>query len=245
MAGLERFPTLVPGLDTILHGGLLAGGVYIVDGPPGVGKSTLANQIAYANGGSGVNTLYVPLLAESHSRLLQHMQGQTFWNAQAVNSHVFYISAYRELDEHGLKAVVPLLSAELSRHRATLLVIDGLLLDHRSTQIGETVRQFVHELQSLGSAMGCTSLILTGGNDRSVSAEHTMVDGLISLEDHAYRSRAERRIEVRKFRGSAVERGKHTFCITDDGLSFFPRLEGLARGARPVEGKGPGPSSGV
>jgi len=45
--GLKRVPTGVPGLDTILGGGFLAGGVYIIQGTPGTGKTTLANQIIF------------------------------------------------------------------------------------------------------------------------------------------------------------------------------------------------------
>jgi circadian clock protein KaiC len=75
--------------------------------------------------------------------------------------------------------------------------------------------------------MTCTGLLLTSGGNRSLNAEQTMVDGIFAFEDYVYQWRAERRIQIRKFRGSAVERGKHTFCITDEGLRFFPRLEGL------------------
>jgi len=54
-----------------------------------------------------------------------------------------------------------------------------------------------------------------------------MVDGIFAFEDHAFQWRAERRLQVRKFRGSEVIRGAHTFCVTADGLKFFPRLESL------------------
>ena len=44
---IERVPSLVTGLDTILCGGFLRGGLYIVRGPPGTGKTVLASQIIY------------------------------------------------------------------------------------------------------------------------------------------------------------------------------------------------------
>lgn len=224
---MTRLPTQVRGLDEILHGGLFAGGVYILEGPPGVGKTTLANQIAYTFARTDVRTLYVTMLAESHARMLQHMDGQEFFDRQQVNAKVFYISGYRELEKDGLKGVKGLLRAELARHRASLLVIDGLVVHRGAPNAEESVRQFVHELQSLVSAMSCTCLVLTSGNGNAMSAEQTMVDGIFAFEDHSFHWRAERRMQVRKFRGSMVIRGSHTFCITGKGLQFFPRLESL------------------
>ncbi|MET0334166.1 MAG: ATPase domain-containing protein [Rhizobacter sp.] len=235
---MKRFPTTVPGLDEILHGGLFEGGVYILEGPPGAGKTTLANQIAFAAAGRGGKALYVTMLAESHSRMLQHMLGQSFCKPELVNSSVIYLSAYRELEEQGLKAVVQLLRGELARHQVNLLIVDGLVVEIPADRPAEGVRQFVHELQSLASAMSCTCMLLTSGTGRSLNAEQTMVDGIFGFEDYTYQWRSERRIQVRKFRGSAVERGKHTFCITDNGLRFFPRLEGLPVTQRPADAPG-------
>lgn len=224
---MKRLPTLVEGLDEILNGGLFEGGVYIFEGPPGVGKTTLANQIAYTLARREIRTLYVTMLAESHARMLQHMEQQIFFDQQEVSATVFYVSGYRELEQGGLKAVVGLLRGELMRHRASLLVIDGLIVDSLETMTNDSVRQFVHELQSLVSAMSCTCLVLTSGHGNELSAEQTMVDGIFAFEDHGFHWRAERRMQVRKFRGSQVIRGQHTFCISKQGLQFFPRLESL------------------
>lgn len=224
---MKRLPTLVEGLDEILNGGLFEGGVYMFEGPPGVGKTTLANQIAYTLARREIRTLYVTMLAESHARMLQHMEQQIFFDQQEVSATVFYVSGYRELEQGGLKAAVGLLRGELVRHRASLLVIDGLVVDSLESMTNDSVRQFVHELQSLVSAMSCTCLILTSGHGNALSAEQTMVDGIFAFEDHGFHWRAERRMQVRKFRGSQIIRGQHNFCISTQGLQFFPRLESL------------------
>lgn len=54
-----------------------------------------------------------------------------------------------------------------------------------------------------------------------------MVDGIFAFEDELFRGKAERLVQVRKFRGSGIVRGRHSFCITNEGLRFFPRLESL------------------
>jgi circadian clock protein KaiC len=48
---LERVQSLVPGLDTVLCGGFLRGGLYMIQGLPGTGKTILANQIIYRQAG--------------------------------------------------------------------------------------------------------------------------------------------------------------------------------------------------
>ncbi|WP_052736155.1 RAD55 family ATPase [Aquincola tertiaricarbonis] len=241
---LKRLPTAIDGLDDILQGGLFEGGVYIFEGPPGVGKTTLANQIAYGLVQRRQRTLYVTMLTESHARMLQHMEHQVFFEQQHVNASVFYVSAYGELEQGGLRAVIGLLQGELLRSRAALLVIDGLVVEQRGLS-GDSVRQFVHELQSLVSAMSCTCLILTSGTGNALSAEQTMVDGIFTFEDHGFHWRAERRMQVRKFRGSQIIRGSHTFCISRRGLQFFPRLESLPMRDEPATLGGGAVSTGL
>ncbi|MEP6503373.1 MAG: ATPase domain-containing protein, partial [Betaproteobacteria bacterium] len=77
----------------------------------------------------------------------------------------------------------------------------------------------------------CTVLLLTSGNIHRMAAEHTMVDGLIELEDKLFDARSERSIQVRKFRGAGPLRGKHALRIDNDGLRVFPRIESMYRSA--------------
>ena len=91
---LERITTGVPGLDQILGGGLLKAGVYLVQGAAGAGKTILANQIAFSRIAAGEKVAYVTLLAESHARMMQHMELFSFYKADAIPSAMHYISAF-------------------------------------------------------------------------------------------------------------------------------------------------------
>src|SRR4030095_200171 len=104
-----RRKTGIPGLDRILDGGLLASGVYIVQGPPGAGKTILANQICFHHAATGQHAVYVTLLAESHSRMFEHLRRMAFFDEAAIPERVYYIGGYSTLQSGGLNALVTLL----------------------------------------------------------------------------------------------------------------------------------------
>lgn len=222
---IERFPTGIEGLDIITQGGLLVSGVYIIQGVPGSGKTILANEICYRHIASGGRAVYVTLLAESHSRMLQHLRPMSFFDESVIPDSLFYVSAFRTLEDEGLKGLIGLLRREIRAQKVSLLVLDGLVAAEESAATPRDFKKFIHELQSHAAANGCTVLLLTSGSGAMVSAEHTMVDGLIELRDEQFDVHNERTLQVRKFRGSASLRGRHSFRISGDGIMLYPRIE--------------------
>ena len=230
-------PTGVPGLDAVLRGGLFAGAAYIVRGAPGAGKTILANQVCFHHARAGGQALFVTLLAESHARMIQHLERLDFYDPAPVPERVYYVNAFRALEEDGLPGLAALLRREIRARRTTFLVLDGMLMAEESGGSDREFRKFIHELQAFVSAQGCAALLLTSGGRAEHRPEHTMVDGLIALEDTRVGGRSQREVEVRKSRGSGALRGRHPFRITDGGLVVYPRIEAvLARPSRPQEG---------
>lgn len=80
---IERLKTGVAGLDRILEGGLLRGGLYMVRGAPGSGKTIFGNQICYANARAGGQSAFITLLSESHARMMLHLESLDFFRAEA------------------------------------------------------------------------------------------------------------------------------------------------------------------
>lgn len=222
---LARIATGVPGLDEVLKGGFYEGAVYIIRGTPGAGKTILANQICFHHARTGGRALFVTLLAENHARMLQHLEQMTFFDSALIPKHIYYVSAFRVLEEHGLKGLMELLRREMRAHEATILVLDGLIAVEETSTSDREFRKFIHELQAHAAVADCCTLLLTNGRRGEYHPEHTMVDGLITLEDVSYGKRRQRELEVRKFRGSAALRGRHPFRITDNGLRVHPRPE--------------------
>lgn len=227
---LPRVVTGIPGFDEVTGGGFLKAGVYILQGSPGAGKTILANQIAHRHAANGGHVVYVTMLAESHGRLLQHMQPFSFFDVTALPERVYYVSAFNALQAGGLPEVVKLLRSEMRAHSAGILVLDGLVMAASAASSDEALKLFVSDLQAHSTLTGCTTLLLTSDSpDKPVSPEHTMVDGIVLLRERAYGPYRERNIEVVKFRGSRTLRGNHNFQIGPDGIVVYPRLEEARR----------------
>ena len=225
-AAAERRRTGIRGLDRILDGGLIVSGVYIVQGPPGAGKTILANQTCFNHAATGEQAVYVTLLAESHSRMFAHLRRMSFFDESAIANRIYYIGGYSALEAEGLEALVSLIRGAIQKRKATLLVIDGLVSAQESSTTDREFKRFLHEIQTLAELTRCTVLLLTNAQRAFASfPEHTMVDGVVHLTDELSELRPLRHIRILKLRGSAPVRGLHSVRITDDGLEVMPRIE--------------------
>lgn len=225
-ASLPQLPTRVPGLDVVLNGGLLRGGVYLLMGSPGAGKTILSNQICFRHAEAGGRALYVTLLAESHNRMLAHIENMDFYDPGAVARSVFYISGYHALETKNLDGLLELLRHEVRNRDATLLVIDGLVIAGALAESELALKKFVHELKAFMEMTACTCMILTSADASTLHyPARTMVDGLIELRLWRGQMRTARELEVSKLRGSGQLLGRHVFAISDAGVVVHPRFE--------------------
>src|SRR5260370_40680377 len=91
---LERMPTGIPGLDTVLRGGFLKAGIYILRGEPGTGKTILGNQFCFNHAAAGHRAIYVTLLTVSHERMMQHMQTFTFFEPARIPDVLYIVNGF-------------------------------------------------------------------------------------------------------------------------------------------------------
>ncbi|MDR6660371.1 circadian clock protein KaiC [Tardiphaga robiniae] len=223
-----RFATGVPGLDAILGGGVFDGGIYIIQGAPGAGKTILGNQICFAQAAQGRNALYITLLAESHARMIGHMRRMTFFDEAAIPDRMSYVGAFKTLEDDGLRGLLDVVRREVRTRKASILVLDGLITVHEKARSELELKKFIHELQTQAAFSNCTMFLLTSAFDADAHPpEHTMVDGLIELQSALHGRRAERSLQVHKLRGTWFMGGKHSYRITENGHAIYPRIEAL------------------
>jgi circadian clock protein KaiC len=238
---IARVGTGVPGLDEVLCGGLLRGGVNLVVGPPGAGKTVLAAQIAFRHAASGGRVVFVTILTEPHGRMVEHLRGMDFFEERAVGDTVYFVSGYRELEKTGLPGLLELLRSTVRERRASLLVVDGAAILTALANTQAEVQRFTHELSAFLEPAGCTGIVLSTG-DASL-AEQAMVESIVVLQTRAVAARSLRELQVTKLRGSEILEGTHPYWIGSSGISVFPRTEALAARAAAARGSAEGEAS--
>ncbi len=222
----RRLSSGIPGLDQVLGGGFFPRSIYIVNGRPGAGKTIFGSQICFHATRSGERALFVTLLAETHGHLLANLESLGFYDPTVVADSLIFINGYSVLEKDGLTGLLGLLRATIRDHKASVLVLDGLVTAEQISGSDLAFKKFIHELQTLVGVVGCTVFLLSSGkSDDVVRPEHTMVDGILDLQDELDEMRAARTLLVRKLRGTPYLRGRHFFDITQDGITVYPRLE--------------------
>lgn len=230
----RRISTGDTGLDRLLGGGLFRGAVTILQGTPGAGKTTLANQMAFENSRRGGNTVYITLLSESHARMTASLAPMRFYREEEVSETIHYVSGYNILLDDGPHGLLHLIGSEARLRQANLVVLDGLFVLGESCLTESGYRKFINDLALQAELMGCTVLLLTNRQRGTDSPEYTMVDAWIELGRHSKGTRSSRFIEVHKLRGSGFLSGRHRLRISTRGIEVMPRLESyLGHTSRP------------
>jgi circadian clock protein KaiC len=239
MAGTEwnlpQTSTGISGLDDILHGGLPRDRVYLVEGDPGTGKTTLALQFALEGVRSGGRALYVTLsetkgelmaMARSHDWSLE---GLEIFELIPVEANLAPESQYTFFhpEEVELGETVNTILEKVSEINPTHLVIDSLAELRLLAQDPRRYRRQVLAFKHYFAGKPTTALLLDDKTSLHNEKQlYSIVHGVLSLErlPREY-GKNRRRIEISKIRGADYIDGYHDYAIQRGGISIFPRLE--------------------
>jgi len=230
----DRCVTGVVGLDDILGGGLPAGRLYLVEGTPGVGKTTLALQFLLEGVQAGETCLYVTLsetkqeldvVAGSHGwsldgiRIIELSQIEQAVSGKAENT-LFQPS------EVELSKLSTLLTAEIKHARPTRMVLDSLSEMRLLAQNPLRYRRQVLKFKQVLSTQHCTALFLDDNTTSQTDVQvHSIVHGVVKLKVSEVKFGIYRRfMSVSKLRGAKFREGNHDYVIRRGGVVAFPRL---------------------
>jgi circadian clock protein KaiC len=235
---LRNLPTGVPGLDAVLGGGLPEFSFNMLAGGPGSGKTTLAQQILFANATPERPALYFTVLGEPTVKMLRYQRQFRFFRPELVGSTVQFINLSQEILSGDLSAVLARMTAEVERLTPGIVVVDsfrtirpGATIDAPAdanelpTKPEMTLDQFVQQLALHLTSWEVTSLLLGEYTEPEQRQPlFTIADGILWLTQATDRNSVVRKFQALKVRGQAQMPGLHTFRITDDGLQVFPRI---------------------
>jgi circadian clock protein KaiC len=225
----------VEGLDDILAGGLAPGHVYLLEGNPGTGKTTIALQFLLEGAKAGETGLYITL-SETEQELREGAASHGWVLNDAI--HVFELLPPESLlDEERQQSLLYSSDLELGETTKTVfeaiektkpvrIVLDSLSEIRLLAQSSLRYRRQILALKHYFAKQGATVLLLddltTDTNDKTV---HSLAHGVIRLEAVTPTYGAERRrLRVIKYRGQRFRGGFHDFAIVEGGVQVFPRL---------------------
>jgi circadian clock protein KaiC len=215
-------------LDSILGGGVARGSLLVIGGPPGSGKTILAQQMCFANATSERPALYYTTWSEPHDKLVRHLTPFTFFDGDALGDRLEFVHLADLVsdDADGLTGAADEILRRSVTSKPSIIVIDSSKALHDVVEPAE-FRRAVYDLASK-VAYSQAVLILVGeyGEEETrTEPEFAVADGIIQLENEASGPIDRRRLRVLKMRGAAVRSGQHSFRIGTDGFEAFPRLE--------------------
>jgi circadian clock protein KaiC len=225
---INTISTGVPGLDRVLGGGLPEYSFNLIAGAPGTGKTTLAQQIMFANASAERPVLHFTVLGEPPLKMLRYQQQFEFFDPGKVERVIRYRNLSEEVLSGDLDRVLEGIVREVEESSPELVVIDSFRTVMRSSSGGgseASAQAFLQRLSLHLASWEATSFLIGEYTEAEIrdNPVFTVADGILWLFQQAERNSTMRKLQAVKVRGQAPMPGLHTFRITPGGLRVFPR----------------------
>ena len=233
---ITRLATGVPGLDTVLGGGLPEYSFNLIAGQPGCGKTTLAHQMMFAMASPQRPALYFTVLGEPALKMLRYQQQFAFFDADALQQSIRFINLSDDAMTGDLDQVLQRIVSEVQAVGPSLVFVDSfhslILASADGASASARLQGFVQQLGvNMASWQATTFLVGEYFSETDANPVFTVADGILWLRQSVERNSMVRKLEVLKMRGQPTLPGMHTFRIGPSGITVFAPSAVTARHA--------------
>ncbi|MEM1558144.1 MAG: ATPase domain-containing protein [Thermoproteota archaeon] len=227
----DRVPFGITELDNLIEGGLPRGGLIVIAGSPGAGKTILSAQFIY----NGVmlfkeRGVYV-CLSESKENFKSNMLGLGWDFNKLEDKGMVRVVELPTVAKIRVEDMTNLIVEEAKRFKAQRLVVDSLSALNLSLGSKAEVRTVINLISRMLKNVGCTTLMITespwGTTGIGMGIEEFLADGIILMESVVLGNRLERRLMVLKMRATSHDTRYYRLTIAKDSgitLSIYPEM---------------------
>lgn len=223
----DRITTGIPNLDEILSGGLVKGSSVAIVGPPGSGKTILAQQLAFHAATPKDPIIFFSTLSEPGAKTLFYLNKFSYFDAKKLNGCIHFIDLGVLLHAQGLQETLKIIAGHLEKLKPSMVLVDSFRVFEDLAKSPSELRKFCYELVIDLMTRKCTALFLGeySATEHEKNPLYSIIDGVITMGQREQSGEHLRFIRTVKMRGVAHSRDEHTFRITDAGIQIFaPRL---------------------
>lgn len=211
---MKRVKSGIKNFDRLMGGGIPKSQLILLEGEPGCGKSNLGLEFLYRGAQKGENGLFVSFQDTGQEVL----RTTTFdWKfREMVENNTINLTKF---DPYRYEEIAGMLRSRIKENNADRVVLDpitdlDLYIDSRKDQ-----RKNLLEIKNEMRDMECTTLLIAE-KEEATELEEEVADGIINMEMERRQGQINRRIYVKKLKGSDFHQGVHNYTIESDGLKI-------------------------
>ncbi len=224
---MKIVPSGITGLDSVLNGGFSHPSTVLVAGTAGAGKTTFVMQSLVNAAKEGENCLFISAISEPVAMMESFISNYSFFDYSLIEQKkIRLFNIEKDLLSAGAPEIIRFIEEKIRLYKPGILVIDPVTVIAESRPNDLDKRLFIFELLTRMKSWNLL-VILTGEftlESLKQSPLSYLVDGILHISEEIVGEKSERYLTIIKMRGRKYVAGRHTYKISSDGITVFPRL---------------------